>query len=183
MPSSPDLQVLEDADDDGDDPASPIKATSKKFTARAETRNKRTQKKIDIQEALESAKRVNEERMAKQSARNPSASGSGSPPPSRSETPASQESDEFSPMARPSRASSRKKSFVWNHMNKDDKVTSCKHCSKTWFNTNVKSSTSNLRKHMIKQHHDKLSDADREYMTTGGQPSDKKTPQRALIKN
>ena len=46
VPSSPDLQLLEDADDDDvDDPASPKMATSKKITARAETRNKRTQKK------------------------------------------------------------------------------------------------------------------------------------------
>ena len=121
--------------------------------------------------------------MAKKSAKTPSASGSRSPPPSRPETPASHESDEFSPMTRPSRGSTRKRtSFVWNHMTKDDKVTRCKHCNKTWFNKNVQSSTSNFRKHMIIQHHDKLSDADRENMTTGGQPSDKKTPQRALIK-
>ena len=65
-----------------------------------------------MQEALESAKKVNEEIMAKKSAKTPSASGSRSPPPSRPETPASQESDEFSPMARPSRASSRKKKQV-----------------------------------------------------------------------
>ena len=59
-------------------------------------------------------------------------------------------------------------------MNKDDILIKCKHCPKTWFTTNVQSSTSNLRSHMIKQHPDKLSDADREYLTTGGQRSDKK---------
>ena len=59
-------------------------------------------------------------------------------------------------------------------MNKDDILIKCKHCPKTWFTSNVQSSTSNLRKHMIKQHPDKLSDADHEYLTTAGQSSDKK---------
>ena len=64
-------------------------------------------------------------------------------------------------------------------MTKDDTMTRCKHCKKTWLNIHVQSSTSNLRKHLIQLHHPKLSDADKEYMTTG----DTNTPKRALIKN
>ena len=71
-------------------------------------------------------------------------------------------------------------------MNKDDKVTSCKHCSKTWFNTNVQSSTSILMTHVIKNHFDKLSAADHESLTTSGQTSGwkdgKERPQRVLLR-
>ena len=45
VPGSPDVQELEqDADDDGDDPASPKMAPSKKITAREETKSRRTQR-------------------------------------------------------------------------------------------------------------------------------------------
>ena len=67
-------------------------------------------------------------------------------------------------------------------MNKDDILIKCKHCPGTWFTKNVQSSTSNLRTHVIKQHCDKLSAADYEYLTTTGQSSDKKTPQMALLR-
>ena len=109
MPSSPEVHELEDAADD--DPASPKMATSKKFTARTETRNKRNQKKLDMQEAKERAKKVTEEIRAKKSAKTTGASGIRSPLPSRPETPASHESDEFSPKPQSSRGSTRKKKF------------------------------------------------------------------------
>ena len=109
VPGSPNLQVLEaDADDDndGDDPpASPKMATSKKITAREEARNKRNQNKLNMQEAKERAKKVTEEIRAKKTAKTTCASGIRSPPPSRPETPASHESDEFSPRPQSSRGS------------------------------------------------------------------------------
>ena len=111
VPSSPEVHELEDADDDDDDPASPKMATSKKFTAREEARNKRNQNKLGMQEAKERAKKVTEEIRAKKASKTTCASGIRSPPPSRPETPASHESDEFSPRPQSSRGSTRKKKF------------------------------------------------------------------------
>ena len=114
MLSSPEVHELEDAadDNDGDDPpASPKMATSKKFTAREEARNKRNQNKSAMQEAKERAKKVTEEIRAKKASKTTCASGIRSPPPSRPETPASHESDEFSPRPQSSRVSNRKKKY------------------------------------------------------------------------
>ena len=180
VPGSPDVQVLEEDadDDDGDDPASPKMGPSKKCTAREEARNKRNQNKLAMQEAKERAKKVTEEIRAKKASR------IRSPTPSRPDTPASHESDDFSPRRQNDDFSPRrqkqprmKTSMVWNHLTENDEETKCKHCDKSWKKENSKSSTSNFRTHIIQKHNNKLSEADRIYLSKG----DPKTPRRTHL--
>ena len=60
----------------------------------------------------------------------------------------------------------------------------CNHCGKKW--KTQQGSTSNLKKHIMHNHYNKLSETDIESLTTFGQTSGKKggkkLPQRALIK-
>ena len=70
-------------------------------------------------------------------------------------------------------------------MNKNNRgEIQCNHCGKTW--KTQQGSTSNLKKHIIQNHYGKLSDTDKETLTSFGQSSDKigdrEYPQRALIK-
>ena len=60
----------------------------------------------------------------------------------------------------------------------------CNHCGKKW--KTQQGSTSNLKNHIINNYFEKLSEADRESLTTLGQSSGKKGgreyPQRCMIK-
>ena len=145
VPSSPEVHELEDAadDNDGDDPPpSPKMATSKKNSAREATRTKRNQTKAAMKEAREAAKKVSEALRAKKAPR------IRSPTPSRPNTPASHESDEFSPRRNNDAFSPRqqkppriKTSMVWNHLTENDEVAKCKYCDKSWKIEAAKGST------------------------------------------
>ena len=68
--------------------------------------------------------------------------------------------------------------MVWNHLTENDEEAKCKYCDKSWKKEASKSSTSNFRNHIIKVHFNKMSDADKKYLTTG----DPNTPRRANLR-
>ena len=187
VPSSPEVHELKDAadDNDGDDPPpSPKMATSKTFSAREATRTKRNQTKAAMKEAREAAKKVSEALRAKKAPR------IRSPTPSRPNTPASHESDEFSPRRKNDAFSPRqqktprtKTSMVWNHLTENDEVAKCKYCDKSWKIEASKGSTSNFRTHIIQKHQNKLSEADKIYLEKGNPNTPRRANLRTFMEN
>ena len=70
-----------------------------------------------------------------------------------------------------------KTSLVWNHFYQSSPYTCCKHCSKRFF---LKGSTSTALHHIKDHHYDKLSEAEKLQLQTGGlTSSDASLPKRS----